>query len=164
MLVSAICSCSRGGRVIHAVQFQVAGAQQQLGFPLAPQQGAAPGAQFVQAERLGHQVVGAAVEAADPRFHFLTRGQHQHGQIGIHHAHFFEHLLAILHRQVQIEDGQVGQILAKRLHGGNAIAGHAHAMAVRLQPPAQKRSQRPIVFRNQQSHRNLSRPFARRLS
>ena len=107
--------------MIQPVQFQIAGAQLQPCLPLAPQQRPAARAQFVQAEWLRHQVVGAPIEAADARVHFLARGQHQHRQIGIESAHLFEHLLAILDRHVQIEDGQVGHLLAKCLHGGPAV-------------------------------------------
>ena len=59
----------------------------------------------MQAERFGHQVVGAAVEAAHPRVDFLPAGEYQYRQVGIEHAHLFEHLLAVFDGQVQVQNG-----------------------------------------------------------
>ena len=64
-------------------------------------------------------------------------------------ANLLEHLLAVLDRHVQIENGQIGHLLAKCLDGGSAIMGQANAMPVGLQSPAQKQSQRLVVFGNQ---------------
>ena len=149
MLVSTIGQRAAARGVIQPVQFQIAGAQLQPRLALAPQQRPAAGAQLMQAEGLGHQVVGAAVEAANPRVHLLPRGQHQHRQVGIERANLFEHLLAVLDRHVQIENGQIGHLLAKGLDGRPSVVGQANAMPVGLQPPAQKQSQRLVVFGDQ---------------
>ena len=106
------------GRMVQTVQFQVAGAQLQPRLALAPQQGPAAGPQFMQAEGLDHQIVGAPVQAAHARVHLLARGQHQHRQVGVQRRELFKHLLAVLDRHVQIENGQVGHVLAKCLHRG----------------------------------------------
>ena len=103
----------------------------------------------MQAEWLDHQVVGPAVEAPDARFHLLAGGEHQHRQIGIEGADLLEYLLSVLDRHIQIENGQIGHLLAKRLHRGASIAGQANAISVRLQAAAQKQPQRLVVFGNQ---------------
>jgi len=59
----------------------------------------------MQAEGLDHQVVGAAVQAADARIHLLPCGQHQHRQIHIELAYLFQYLFAVLDRHVQVENG-----------------------------------------------------------
>ncbi len=144
------------GRMLQPVQFQVAGAQGQPRLPLAAQQSAAPRPQFVQAERFRHQIVGPAVEAPHPRVHLLPRGQHHHRKIGAHQANLVEDAFSVLHRQIQIQNGQVGQILAERLHGGASIERHPDAMPVGLQPASQKQPQRLVIFGDQQSHGSLS--------
>ena len=52
----------------------VADAQQQPGFPLAAEQSAATGAKLMQAEGLGHEVVGAVIQTTHARFDFLSCG------------------------------------------------------------------------------------------
>ena len=135
--------------MIQPVQFQVAGTQQQPRLALAAQQGTATRPQFVQAEGLQHKIVGPAIQAAHPRVHLLPRGQHQHRQVGVQSAKLREHLLAVFHRHVQIENGQVGQLLAKCLHRGSSVVDQANAMPVGLQTTAEKHSQCPVVFGDQ---------------
>ena len=135
-------------RVIQPVQFQIAGPQLQPRLALAAQQSTAPRAQLMQAERLGHQVVRSAIEAAHPRVDLLPSGQHQHRQIGIERANFFEHLLAILHRHIQVQNGQIRHLGAKRLNGGSAVVGHADTVTVGLKSPAQKQPQSSVIFGN----------------
>ena len=137
------------GRVVQPVQFEVAGPQQQPRLALAAQQSPAAGAQLVQAEGLDHQVVGAEVQAADARVHLLPGGQHQHRQIRVERAHLFEHLLAVLDRHVEIENGQVGRFLAKCLDRCGSIVGQADTVPVGLQAAAQKQPQRLVVFGDQ---------------
>ncbi len=138
--------------MFHAVQFQVAGAQQQPGFALAAQQSAAAGSQFVQAEGLGHKVVGAAVETAHARLHLLASGKHQNRQIGVDEPDLLEHLFAVHHRQAEIQDGQIGQLLPEGFHGPCAIGHYRHAMPIGLEPAGEKHSQCSVVVCNQQSH------------
>ncbi len=132
--------------VVQPVQFQVAGAQLQPRLPLAAQQRPAARPQFVQAERLRHQVIGAAVEATHARVHLLPGRQHQHRQIGIQRANFLEHLLAILDGHIQVENRQVRHLLAKCLHRRGAIAGKTNTMPIGLQAAAQKLPQCLVVF------------------
>ncbi len=122
--------------MVQPVQFQVAGAQQQPRLALAAQQGPAAGPQLMQAEGLQHQIVGPEVQAADARVHLLPRGQHQHRQVGVQGAKLLEHLLAVFDRHVQIENGQVGHLLAKCLHRGSSVVDQANAMPVGLQAAA----------------------------
>jgi hypothetical protein len=119
--------------VVEAIQFQIAGAQLQACFPLAAQQGAAAGAEFVKAEGLGHQVVGAAVQAAYAGVHFLTGGENQNGQVGVERAHFLKNLLSVFDRHVQIKDGEIGQVLPEGLNGGPTVVRKTNTMSVGLQ-------------------------------
>ncbi len=89
------------------------------------------------------------VQAADARIHLLASSQHQHRKIRVQHAHFFEHLLSILDRHIEIENGQVGQLLAKCLHCGGSILSHANLVTVGLQATAQEQPQRLVVFGDQ---------------
>ena len=133
-------------RVVQPVQFQISGTQPQPRIPLAPQQRPAACAQLMQAERLGHQVVGAPVKAAHARVYLLARGQHQHRQVGIQDTNFLEYLLAILHRHIQVKNGQIGHILAKCFHGGSAVVRHSNAVPIGFEAAAQKQPQRLVVF------------------
>jgi hypothetical protein len=128
------------GVVLQAVQLQIAGAQQQPRLPFTTKQRAAAGAQFLQAEWLGHKVVGAVVQAAHPRVDFQPSRQHQNRQIGVEHAHFVQHLLAVLHRHVQIEDCQIGHLLPECLHCLAAVCGQANAMTVCFKASRQKQT------------------------
>jgi hypothetical protein len=65
------------------------------------------------------------------------------------YPHLFEHLLAILHRHVQIENGQIRQLLSKCLHRRAAIVGQVDAMSIGLQTAAQELPQRFVVFGNE---------------
>ena len=110
----------------------------------------------MQTERFNHQVVGSSVEAPDPRIHLLARGQHQYGQIGVEGANLRQYLFAVLHRHVQVKNGQVRHVLPKCLHRGPAVAGQPNPMPVSLQPAAKKQSQCLVVFCDQQPHGSLS--------
>ena len=118
--------------MVQPIQFQIAGAQQQAHLALAPQQRPAAGPQFMQAEGLDHQVVGPAVQAADARVHLLAGGQNQHRQIRVHRAHLFQHLLPVLDWHIEIENGQVRQLLAKCLHRCGPIVGQADTVPISL--------------------------------
>jgi len=146
--------------MLHAVEFEITGAQQQARFPLAAQQGAAAGAELVQAEGLGHQVVGAAVEAAHAGFDFLPAGENQDREVGLGGANLLKHVLAVFDRKVEIEDCQVRQILAKCLDGSAAVHYHAHAVSIGFEPSREKHSQRAIIFGNQQPHQSSPSPAA----
>ncbi len=136
-------------RVLEPVQLQIARAQFEPRLPFSAQQRPASCAQLMQAERLGHQIVGAPVQAAHPRVDLLTRGQHQHRKIRIEQSHFFKHLLAILHWHVQVKNCQIRQLLAKCLHRRAAIIGQVDAMPVSLKATAEELSQRLVVFGNE---------------
>jgi hypothetical protein len=90
----------------------------------------------VKAEGFGHQVVGAAVKAADPRINLLPGGEDEHRQIHIECANLFEDLLAVLDRHTEVEDGEIGQVLAKGLNGGSAVMGKSNPMPVGFQTAA----------------------------
>src|SRR5665213_1278655 len=103
----------------------------------------------METEGLGHQVVGSEIEAADARVHLLPGGENENRQVSVERANLFKDLLAVLDGHVEIKNGQVGQILAKRFHSSSAIMGQANAMSISLQTPAQKQSQRLVVFGDQ---------------
>ena len=149
MLVSTTGIAAAAGGVVQPVQFQVAGAQLQPRLALAPQQCPAAGPQLMQAEGLDHQVVGAQIEAANACVHLLPGGEHQHRQIGVERADLLEHLFAILDRHVQVENGQIGHLLAKGLHRCSPVVGQANTMPVGLQAAAQKQSQCLVIFGDQ---------------
>src|ERR1035437_4336432 len=135
--------------MVKAVQLKIACTQLQAGFPLAPQQGPATGPEFVQAEWLGHQVVGPKIEATNPRLDLLAGGQHQHREFVVQKSDLFKNLFSILEGQVEIENRQIRSFLTKCLDCSRSIAGHTYAMPIGLEAAAQKQSQRLIVFGDQ---------------
>ena len=103
----------------------------------------------MQTERLDHQIVCAAIQAAHAGVHFLTRGQNQNGKIGVHGAYFVQHLFPVLDGHIQIENGKIRHLLAECLDCGRSIVSHAHSVPVSLEPSAQKQPQRLVVFGDQ---------------
>jgi hypothetical protein len=119
--------------VIQPVQLQVSGAQLQPRLPLAPQQGSAARPQLMQTEWLHHQVVGPKIEAADPRVNLLPGGKHQNRQIEVEQANLDQRLFAVLNRHVEVENGEVGHLLAERLHGLRSVVDQPNPMPICLQ-------------------------------
>jgi hypothetical protein len=126
----------------------IAGAQLQAGLALAAQQRPAARPQFVQAEGLQHEIVGAAVKTAYARIDLLPSGEHQDRQFSVEGTKLFEHLFTVFHRQIQVKDGEVGQLLAEGLHGCSAVQRQAHPVAIGFQATAQEHAQCPIVLGN----------------
>jgi prophage DNA circulation protein len=103
----------------------------------------------MKAEGFDHQVVRTEVKATDARIHLLPGSQNQYRQVSVQTSNLCEDLFPILDRHVEIQNGQIGQVLTKGLYGGSSIMGQANAMSVSLQTPAQKQSQRLVVFGDQ---------------
>jgi hypothetical protein len=103
----------------------------------------------MKAEGLNHQVISAKIKAPNPRIHLLPCGQNQHRKVRVQISNLFEDLFPVLDRHVEIQDGQIGQVLTKGLYGGSSIVGQTNTMSVSLQTPAQKQSQRLVVFGDQ---------------
>jgi hypothetical protein len=100
----------------------------------------------MQAERFQHQIVGAAIETANPRVDLLACCQHQHRQISIHDSQLLQYLFSILYRQIEIQDCEVGNLIAKRIDGGSAVMDQTDPMPFGFQTAHQEQAQRLIVF------------------
>jgi hypothetical protein len=100
----------------------------------------------MQAERFQHQIVGAAIQAPYPRLDLLARGQDQYGEVGVKGAYLFKNLLAVFDRHIEIENGQVRQLLPEGLNRRSAVLRQTDAVSVCLKATAQEHSQRFVVF------------------
>jgi hypothetical protein len=100
----------------------------------------------MKAEGLQHEVVCAAVEAADAGFDLLACGQHKDGQIGVNRTYLFENLFAILDGHVEVEDSEIRQILPESFNSHSSVPSQPDAMAVRLETSGEKHAKCPVVF------------------
>ncbi len=153
-------SSATAHRMIETAQFEVAGTQHELTFFLPSQKRTTTRTQFEQAEWFGHQVVGAVVEAAYPRVHFVPAGEHKDRQFGVNLAHLPQCNLAVLDGHIQIKNRQVGHFAAECLDGLSSVVDGVHSMSVRLQSSPEEDAQSFIVFSDQQPHLCFSLPVS----
>ena len=88
-------------------------------------------------ERLGDVVVGAHLEAEQLVDLLVLGGEEDHRHVGLL-AQAAQQLHAVHARHLDVEDRQVGGLLAQRLEGGGAVAIGAHLVALRLQRHAER--------------------------
>jgi hypothetical protein len=96
----------------------------------AAHQGAQPGDDLLEAERLGDVVVAARGEAGDAVLDGVAGGEEQDRDAVVVLAHPAQHLEAVHVGQHHVERDRVGLELAGRAHGRHAAAGGAHLPAL----------------------------------
>ncbi len=97
---------------------------------LPAQQRANPRQQFTDAKGLGQVVVGACVERADFLRFGKARRQHQHGRAGPA-SEVRDERNAIAVGQAEIEEHEIGWMLARGRQSGGALASLVHHHALR---------------------------------
>jgi hypothetical protein len=132
--------------MLEPVQFEIARTKLEASFTLAAQQSAAAGAELVQAEGLQHEIVCPVVETADTGFDLLTCGKHKDGKVCVNGTYLFEDLFAILDGHVEVEDGQVRQLLPESFNRHGSVPSQPDAMAVRLETSDEKHAKSSVVF------------------
>ncbi len=85
--------------------------------------------QLVQAQGLGHVVVGAALDRLDRGVDGAERGHHDHRHLGVDRARCAEHVEAVDFLHAQIGDDQIGQISLGDGDRLGAAARHLHLVA-----------------------------------
>ncbi len=90
------------------------------------------GHQLLDAERLGHVVVGAGVE----RFHLfllgVAHGKHQHGHLGPL-AQFGQHVVPLAIRQPDVQDHDIGVARRGERQAVGGVRGKQHVVALGTQ-------------------------------
>jgi hypothetical protein len=114
----------------------------------APQDGLNSEEQFAHAERLDDVVVGAELEADDPVDLFALCGKHHHGNAARRRA--FLELLAHLRsrhvREHQVEQHEIGPLLASKLEPLGTELGHDGVMAGLLEVVSEDLLEVLLVF------------------
>ena len=108
--------------------------------------------QLLEGERLGHVVVGAAVEPLDLLLDRAARGQHDHRQLGLARADRVEHLQAVLAGQHHVEQDQPVVARQRFELAALTVVGDGHGVAVGLQALLDEARQRALVFDDQDAH------------
>ncbi len=116
------------------------------------QQGAHPGEQFDEGERLHQVIVGALFEAAHAVLYGIAGGQEQHryGHPGV--AHAAQDLPAVTAGQHDVEDQQVVVAAQGQLLALVAIVAQVDGEACLGEPLAQVLADARFVFDDQQFH------------
>ena len=114
--------------------------------------GAHPRHQLLEGERLGHVVVGAAVEPFDALLDRGSGGQRNHREVRESRANRAEDLEAVLAGERQVEQyqrivaGQRGRLSAR------AVVADRDGVPVRAEGLLDEPGQRSFVFDHQDSH------------
>jgi hypothetical protein len=117
-----------------------------------PQHRGDPGQQLARAERLGHIVVRAGVEAADAVVLGLARGQHDDRHVGgrLVAAQPAAHLDAARALDHPVEDDQVGGLLRRVNQRFVAVARNADTVSLAHEPVFEQLGEREVVFDQQE--------------
>jgi hypothetical protein len=116
-----------------------------------------PQHQLPRAERLGHVVVGAQLEAENAIFLLAERGEHHDGQLGRLTAEPPADLQTTEAGQHQVEDHDVGGTPGHRLQRLLTVAGHLDQVARAVQVARHHVPHRHVVVDDQGE-----RPFGHR--
>ena len=171
-----------GDRVAGDVDGEVAdGEALGLGLVVAAQPGAHPGDELLGLERLDDVVVGAGLQAHDDVDGVGLRGEHDDRHAGLG-ADLAAHLEAVDAREHDVEEHQVGAVLAEDADGGGAVGDVVDLEPLVAQDDAEHLRQRQVVVDDQHatfhvglvpfpssatsdassSHSSLGRPCKRR--
>lgn len=125
--------------------------RRRVGGSTAPtQDGAQPGAQFAQVERLAHIVVGAEFEPDHPVHDLVGGGQHQDGDV----ARGLEppgDRKAVLAGHVHVEHQDLGRLLPQMEIQFGAVRGRAHGKTMLAEILGHHRAQIGLVIDDDQA-------------
>ena len=110
------------------------------------QQGANTGQQFVAAEGFDQVVIGTGVESANAVFDLAFRGQHENRSVLTEPTQLAGHRESVELRHHDVEQDQVGLLLAGAIESAGAIGGADHAVAGGGQTIRQGGAHGPFVF------------------
>jgi hypothetical protein len=112
--------------------------------------------EFLQREGLGHEIVGAEVEALHALVDAVGRGEDQHRQRGAARAQLAQHLESVQARQAEIEDQQVEFVRGE----GGVRLGAARDLVDGIARSAERAQQAVredlVVFGDQNAHSGVS--------
>ena len=112
--------------------------------------------QFAHRKRFGDVVVGAHFQAADSVCLLRARGQHDDRQRRVRRAHLFADHEAVQVRQHQIEDDQIGRIVAHQFQSLFARAHRLHVEPFEFQGVAQAARDVRLVLHDQNAFAHAS--------
>ena len=115
----------------------------------APEDRANARDQLADAERLGHVVVGAGVEAADLVGLLALGGEHDDRHERVAPAELLAHLVAVHVGQHQVEQHRVGPLVPGNLHALLAGRGREHPEALELERVVQPEHDVRLVLDDQ---------------
>ncbi len=115
-------------------------------------EGAHPGQELLKGERLGHVVVGAAVEGADLVAYVVAGGEHQDRQPGAPEPYPLQNLLTAQARQHDVQQHKIHILLDREARAIVAVVGADAAVAVGRQAPLQHPHDARLVFYDQNAH------------
>ena len=119
----------------------------------AAQQPAQSGDQFLEAERLGHVVVGARGEAGDPVHHRIARGEEQRGRVGVGFADPLQDPQAVHVGKHDVEDQHVGADLVELGQRLASVVGDLDVPAFVVQRHLDQVGQRRLIIDQQNPDR-----------
>ena len=136
------------------VQFEDAGAKNRgrWGPPAPANDGAEARQELAEIERLREIVVGAAVQAGDPRLDRVPRGQHQHGNRRSFLSNRTTHRETVLQRQHDIEDDRVVLGDGRLVHRAFAVAHDVHGVRLLAKALRQHLRRARFVFDKENPH------------
>ncbi|MNG07819.1 hypothetical protein D3C84_911380 [compost metagenome] len=117
----------------------------------APGQGLQAGDQFEKGEGLAQVIVGAFAQAADPVFHALTGGEHDHRSL-FARAQGTQHPIPVEARQHDVEDDHRVIAFQRQVQAFDAIGGEVDGVALFGQAAVQVVRGFFFVFDNQNAH------------
>ena len=117
-----------------------------------PREGAQPGQELVEGERLDQVVVGAGLESGDPVGHGTQRGQHQHRSPVVDAADAAAHLEAVDVREHHVEHQDVVRVLGRHPDAVGAGCGDVRGDLLLAQAVLQEPGQLGLVLDEKDPH------------
>ncbi len=130
-----------------AIELDVLPTEDGIGVTLAAaKDGAAAGGELLEAERLGEEVVGPEIKAADTFFELAAAGEDNDGGLRAFAGEELENFAAIAPREPEVEHNQIGRPGAGALHRGVTVADPFHFMTFERETLLEKHPQGPIIL------------------
>ncbi len=121
-----------------------------------PDEGAQPGQQFLQGERLGEVIVGAGVKALDAVFGFGAGREDQDRQAQTFGPDHFAHGDSVQHGHAHVEHQCVEATSANHLQGFAAVGGGGDVVTLKGQCPIQRFAHGKIIIGHQHTRPHVT--------
>jgi hypothetical protein len=121
----------------------------------ASQQGAQPGQELVELERLDQVVIRTGIKALDPIAQGIASGKHQRRHLKVVESHRSDHLDPGLLGHAPVDDCRGVVVQAQQVEGVSGVLGGVDYVPILAEAPDEQVTDQSLVLGHQEAHRSI---------